>query len=69
VSETARSRQYVFPATGDTLTSIAARLLPGDADGGRTLLSWNLHLALRRTPVGEGDVLLGTDIVYTEPPS
>lgn len=48
---------------------MAARLLPDDADGGRTLLSWNLHLALRRTPVGEGDQLLGTDIVYTEPPA
>ncbi len=69
MSDHATARQYIFPARGDTLTSIAARLLPGDLDGGRTLLSWNLHLALRRTPVGEGDVLLGTDIVYTEPPT
>ena len=69
MTETARSRRFVFPSPGDTLTSMAARLLPDDADGGRTLLSWNLHLALRRTPVGEGDQLLGTDIVYTEPPA
>ena len=69
MTESARSRRFVFPSPGDTLTSIAARLLPDDPDGSHTLLSWNLHLALRRTPVGESDVLLGTDIVYTEPPA
>lgn len=69
MTESAPARRYLFPAAGDTLTTLAARLLPDDPDGGRTLLTWNLHLALRRTPVGEGDVLLGTDIVYVEPPS
>lgn len=69
MSDHSPSRHFVFPSPGDTLTTIAARVLPDEADGGRTLLSWNLHLALRRTPVGEGDVLLGTDIVYTEPPA
>lgn len=69
VTEHAPARRYLFPERGDTLTTVASRVLPDDPDGGRTLLSWNLHLALRRTPVGEGDVLLGTDIVYTEPPT
>jgi hypothetical protein len=32
------------------------------------LLSWNLHLSLRRQPVGEHGRLLGTDIVYLEAP-
>ncbi len=30
--------------------------------------SWNLHLALRRSPTGEAGKLLGSDIVYLEPP-
>ncbi len=57
------ARQYVFPQEGDDLAAIAARTLP-DTDGAtQQLLSWNLHLAARRT-VG----LLPSDIVFTEPP-
>jgi hypothetical protein len=58
----------VFPDTGDTIAEIAARELPGDALGAEQILSWNLHLSLRRQPVGEHGRLLGTDIVYLEPP-
>jgi hypothetical protein len=56
-------RQHVFPQAGDDLATIAARELP-DVDGAdQQLLSWNLHLAARRT-IG----LLPSDIVFTEPP-
>ena len=66
-------RAYVFPKPGDTLTTLAARLLPDDPGGAKRLLSWNLHLATRRTfsivdAGGDPRQLLCTDIVYTEPP-
>lgn len=63
------ARRYVFPEPGDTIATVAARELPGHDDAGATLLSWNLHLVLRRTPTGPDDELLGTEIVYLEPPS
>ncbi len=57
------ARQHVFPEAGDDLATIAARELP-DVDGAeQQLLSWNLHLAARRT-IG----LLPSDVVFTEPP-
>lgn len=62
------SRRYVFPEPGDTLTTLADRVLPGVADGPSTLLSWNLHLAMRPFPVGAPGEVLCTDIVYVEPP-
>jgi hypothetical protein len=61
-------RRHVFADTGETIAAIAARELPGDADGAQQLLSWNLHLTLRRVPVGVDGPLMGTDIVYLEPP-
>ncbi|MGD9703954.1 MAG: hypothetical protein AB7Q42_23180 [Acidimicrobiia bacterium] len=61
-------RRYVFPMHGDTIETVARRLFPGDDEATRRLLSWNLHLALRRAPVGAPGQLLGTDIVYVEPP-
>jgi hypothetical protein len=68
MASTGSSRPYVFPEPGDTLASLAARLLPDDPDGTSTLLSWNLHLAVRTFPVGEPGEVLCTDIVYTAPP-
>ena len=62
------SRRYVFPEPGDTLTEVAARVFPGDSNGPSTLLSWNLHLAMRPFPVGQPGEVLCTDIVYVEPP-
>jgi hypothetical protein len=53
----------VFPQAGDDLAAIAARELPGVDDAAQQLLSWNLHLAARRT-IG----LLPSDVVFTEPP-
>lgn len=61
-------RRHLFAAPGDTIGAIAARELPGDPDGAQQLLSWNLHLTLRRRPVGVDGALLGSDIVYLEPP-
>ena len=62
------SRRYVFPEPRDTLTTLAARVMPDQADGASTLLSWNLHLAMRPFPVGAPGEILCTDIVYLEPP-
>lgn len=63
-----RRRKFVLPGPEDSLTTIAERLFPGDAEGPSRLLSWNLHLAVRRAPIGPPDAVLGTDIVYVEPP-
>jgi len=57
------ARQYVFPQAGDDIESIAHREFPDADDGAQQLLSWNLHLAARRT-IG----ILPSDIVFTEPP-
>ncbi len=57
------ARQHVFPQAGDDLAAIAARELPGIDSAEQQLVSWNLHLAARRS-VG----LLPSDIVFTEPP-
>jgi hypothetical protein len=61
-------RAFVYPEPGDTLETLAARLLPGQADGAQQLLSWNLHLVLRPFPIGDPGEVLCTDIVYVEPP-
>ena len=42
--------------------------LAGEPDGVQQLLSWNLHLSLRRVPVTADGPLMGSDIVYLEPP-
>ncbi|MEY4372969.1 MAG: hypothetical protein RL219_1738 [Actinomycetota bacterium] len=42
--------------------------MPGQSDAAATLLSWNLHLAMRPFPVGKPGEILTTDIVYLEPP-
>lgn len=61
-------RKYVFAHNGETITTIAARELPGAEDGPAQLMAWNLHLSLRRQPVGVDGPLLGSDLVYIEPP-
>lgn len=63
-----RTRRFVHATGGETIAAVAARELPDDPDGAQRLRSWNLHLAVRRSPVGEDGRLLGTDIVYVEPP-
>lgn len=57
------ARQFVYPQEGDTIASIAARELNGVDGAEEQLLSWNLHLAARRS-IG----VLPSDVVFTEPP-
>lgn len=57
------ARSYVLPRPGDDLAAIAAREMPDVEDAERQLMSWNLHLAARRS-IG----LLPSDIVFLEPP-
>ena len=58
------ARQFVYPQDGDTIASIAERELAGVEGAEQQLLSWNLHLAARRS-IG----ILPSDVVFTEPPS
>jgi hypothetical protein len=62
------TRPFVFPEPGDTIGTLAARVLPDDPNGAELLLSWNLHLVLRTFPVGGPGEVMPTDIVYLSPP-
>ena len=57
------ARQFVYPQEGDTIAAIAAREFAGVEGAEQQLMSWNLHLAARRS-IG----VLPSDIVFTEPP-
>jgi hypothetical protein len=61
-----RQRPFVHPEPGDTIESLAARVLPGETTttAVEKLKSWNLHIFLRRPP----GLLLGSDIVFVEGP-
>ena len=61
-------RRFVHARHGETVAQIAAREFPDDPTAAQRVLSWNLHLALRRSPSGAPGQLLGTDIVFIEPP-
>jgi hypothetical protein len=61
-------RRFVHANHGDSVEQVAAREFPEDPTAAQRLLSWNLHLALRRSPSGAPGRLLGTDIVFIEPP-
>ena len=65
-----RQRRWTSPQPGDTLGSIAARELPKLAPeaGAKQLGSWNLHLVIRPLPGLAPGELLGSDVVYLEPP-
>jgi hypothetical protein len=65
-----RQRRWISPEPGDTLASIAARELPAvsPADAVKQLGSWNLHLVIRPLPGLAPGSLLGSDVVYLEPP-
>jgi hypothetical protein len=64
----AQRRTFVHARDGETVAQIAARELPRTEHAEELLLSWNLHLVVRRSPTGSAQELLGTDIVYLEPP-
>lgn len=65
---TAPTRRFVHPLPGDTLERIAARELPTmpSDQAAEQLLAWNLHLATRLG--GQATGVIGSDIVYVEPP-
>ena len=65
-----RQRRWTSPLPGDTLASIAARELPqlAPTDAAKQLGSWNLHLLIRPLPGLPPGQLLGSDVVYLEPP-
>ena len=61
------TRAFTFPVPGDTLQSVADRVLPGHDDGRGQLLAWNPHLTLRAPTMDAPGGMLPTDLVYTEP--
>jgi hypothetical protein len=65
-----RQRRWTSPQPGDTLASLAARELPQLApeDAAKQLGSWNLQLLIRPLPGLPPGQLLGSDVVYLEPP-
>lgn len=63
-------RRFVQPIEGDTLATIAARELPDlPAEEALTALqSWNLHVLVRPLPGLAPGSLIGSDLVFVEPP-
>lgn len=64
------TRRFVHPGEEDTLETIAARELPDlPADQAlQSLQSWNLHVLVRPLPGLPPGSLLGSDLIYVEPP-
>jgi hypothetical protein len=62
-----RQRGFTTPRPDETLEALAARAMPDTpAETALDLLkSWNLHIFLLRRPPG---LLLGSDVVFIEPP-
>jgi len=65
-----RQRRWTSPQPGDTLASVAAREFPQLApdEAAKRVGSWNLHLLIRPLPGLALGQLLGSDVVYLEPP-
>jgi hypothetical protein len=65
-----RQRRWTSPQPGDTIASLAARELPQLApeEAAKQVGSWNLHLLIRPLPGLAPGQLLGSDVVYLEPP-
>ena len=65
-----RQRRWTSPQPGDTLASVAAREYPQlpPEEAAKQLASWNLHLLIRPLPGLAPGQLLGSDVVYLEPP-
>jgi hypothetical protein len=56
-----------MPEPDETMEQLIARVFPGESIESATenVKSWNLHIYMRRPP----GVLLGSDIVFVEPPA
>jgi hypothetical protein len=65
-----RQRRWTSPQPGDTIATLAARELPSLApeEAAKQVGSWNLHLLVRPLPGLAPGQLLGSDVVYLEPP-
>jgi hypothetical protein len=65
-----RQRRWTSPQPSDTLASVAARELAQlePAEALKQVSSWNLHLIIRPLPGLAPGSLLGSDVVYLEPP-
>ncbi|WP_293677194.1 hypothetical protein [uncultured Phenylobacterium sp.] len=62
-----RQRRFVTPLAGETLESLAARVLPEapPQEAADRIRSLNLHVFALRQPPG---LLLCSDVIYVEPP-
>ena len=60
-------RRFVTPAVDETVEQIATRALPAEPldSAVERIKSWNLHIFAMRRPRG---LLLGSDVVFVEPP-
>ena len=60
-------RRFVTPLADETVEELAARALPNDAveDAVERIKGWNLHIFAMRRPPG---LMLGSDVVFVEPP-
>lgn len=62
-----RQRRFVTPGPDETVEELALRALPDDPvhEAVDRIKSWNLHIFAMRRPPG---LLLGSDVVFVEPP-
>ena len=60
-------RRFVTPLAGETLEALAARALPETPVEAAmdAIKSYNMHIFVIRRPPG---LLLGSDVVFVEPP-
>jgi hypothetical protein len=65
--ELTTQRKFVTPAPDETVEQLALRALPGEPPESAVdrIKAWNLHIFAMRNPRG---LLLGSDVVFVEPP-
>jgi hypothetical protein len=63
-------RRFIQPRADDTLATIAARELPDlpAEEALSALQSWNLHVLVRPLPGLAPGSVIGSDLIYVEPP-
>jgi hypothetical protein len=61
-------RRFVTPLPDETVEALAARAMPDGplVSAVEKIQSWNLHIFAMRRPRG---LLLGSDVVFVEPPA
>ena len=62
-----RHRRFVTPEADETIEALAARALPDEPLSAAIdqIKSYNMHIFVMRRPAG---LLLGSDVVFVEPP-